>query len=48
MLSNALALQESPNAPDGTNELVKKTLGLARTDADATSAGTALLDVTSS
>ncbi|HEY8088698.1 MAG TPA: hypothetical protein VIF09_12655 [Polyangiaceae bacterium] len=34
VLSNALTLQESPNAPDGTNDLVKKTLGLARTDAD--------------
>ncbi len=33
VLENALTLQESPNAPDGTNDLVKKTLALARTDA---------------
>lgn len=33
VLTNALTLQEAANAPDGTNDLVKKTLVLARTDA---------------
>lgn len=33
VLANAVTLQESPNAPEGTNDLVKRTLVLARTDA---------------
>lgn len=34
VLSNTLKLKEGPNAPDGTDDVVKKNLAKARTDAD--------------